>query len=174
MKDQTMTTSIEPHDTPWDTGMRLQLDLLRTELSAHHAPPGVEKELLAAFAKQFPRLRWYHRLTGTEWGTLGGVGSTIALALVFVLSLHSQTGVVGEAAPPLIQSDNGRAFIALDSLESIQAAPGARVVEAELPRTALAAAGMAVAPESAGDMVRAEMLVAADGTPLAMRLSSIQ
>lgn len=157
-----------------DSTMRLHLDLLRTELSGHNAPPGVEKELLQAFARQYPKRRWYHRFTGSQWGTLGGVGSTVALALVFLLSLHSQTGVVGEAAAPLIQRDNGVAFIALDSLESIQAAPDAKVVETELPRTALAAAGLPVSPESAGDMVRAEMLVSADGKPLALRLTSAE
>ena len=42
----------------------------------------------------------------------------------------------------------------------------------EMPRTALASLGVPVSPENAADTVRAEMLVAADGHPLAVRLSS--
>jgi hypothetical protein len=47
------------------------------------------------------------------------------------------------------------------------------MVETEVPRTALAPLGLSVTPENAGESVRAEMLVAADGEPLALRLSSI-
>ena len=41
-----------------------------------------------------------------------------------------------------------------------------------MPRTALAPLGVTVSPENAADTVRAEMLVAADGHPLAVRLTS--
>jgi hypothetical protein len=47
------------------------------------------------------------------------------------------------------------------------------MVETEVPRTTLASLGLPVTPENAGDSVKAEMLVAADGEPLALRLSSI-
>jgi hypothetical protein len=43
-----------------------------------------------------------------------------------------------------------------------------------VPRTSLAALGLPLTPENAGDSVRAEMLVAADGQPLALRVSAIQ
>jgi hypothetical protein len=42
-----------------------------------------------------------------------------------------------------------------------------------VPRTALAPLGVTVTPENASDTVKAEMLVAADGEPLALRLSSV-
>lgn len=46
------------------------------------------------------------------------------------------------------------------------------MVATEVSRTSLATLGVPLTPENAGDSVRAEMLVAADGQPLALRLSS--
>jgi hypothetical protein len=69
--------------------------------------------------------------------------------------------------------DSGGAFIALESLERIEAEPSPRMVETQVPRTSLAALGLPVTPENAGDSVKAEMLIAADGEPLALRLSSV-
>ncbi len=48
------------------------------------------------------------------------------------------------------------------------------MLETEVPRTALAALGVPVSPENAGDSVRAELLVGADGSPLALRLIALQ
>jgi hypothetical protein len=48
------------------------------------------------------------------------------------------------------------------------------MVAADVPRASLAALGVPLTPENAGDSVRAEMLVAADGRPLALRLSATQ
>jgi len=79
---------------------------------------------------------------------------------------------VSVSSQPLVSFDGGGAFVALDSLERIEAEPDARLVETEVPRTALAPLGVPVSPENAADTVRAEMLVAADGHPLAVRLSS--
>jgi hypothetical protein len=47
------------------------------------------------------------------------------------------------------------------------------MVETEVPRSSLASLGLPLTPDNAGDSVKAEMLVAADGQPLALRLSSV-
>jgi hypothetical protein len=60
-------------------------------------------------------------------------------------------------------------FIALRSLEQIALEPRPRMIETVVPRMWLASYGVPVNPESAGDSVRAEMLVSASGQPLAMR-----
>jgi len=73
---------------------------------------------------------------------------------------------------PLVARDGGL-FIALDSLERIEQEPAPRVLETEVPMSSLAALGVPLTPDNAGDAVKAEMLVAADGQPLALRLSSI-
>jgi hypothetical protein len=65
--------------------------------------------------------------------------------------------------------DEQSPFIALQSLEQIALEPRARVVQTTVPRMILAAYGVPVSPEVAGETMRAEMLVSANGQPLAMR-----
>lgn len=143
---------------------------LRAELQAHNTPPGVEKELMDAFRKQHAPRRWYQRLSPGSWG-LAGAGSACAAALVLMVALQGTHPRGGEALPLLVR-DGGAAFIALDSLERIENEPAPRLVQAELPGSALADAGVPVSPENAGRSVRAEMLVSGDGEPLAVRLTS--
>lgn len=61
-------------------------------------------------------------------------------------------------------------FLALKPLERIALEPQARVVATEFPRELLAQWGLPVAPERAGEPVRAEMLYSAEGEPLALRI----
>jgi len=144
---------------------------LRSELAGIDTPRCVEKELLQAFERQFaaPKRRWYQALSLPQWGTAGALCS---LTVVVLLLAHAPHQAVRVSSQPLVSFDNGGAFVALDSLERIEAEPDARLVETEVPRTALAPLGVPVSPENAADTVRAEMLVAADGHPLAVRLSS--
>lgn len=143
---------------------------LRAELQAHNAPPGVEKELMDAFRKQHAPRRWYQRISPGSWG-LAGVGSACAAALVLMVTLQGARQRGGDTLP-LVYRDGGAAFIALDTLERIENEPAPRLVEAELPGSALADAGVPVSPENAGRQVHAEMLVSSDGEPLAVRLTS--
>ena len=155
-------------DTTSDTALDASFGALRASLSTHDAPRGVEKELMAAFAAAHRRKRWYQRLSPAQWG-LAGSAAALLLALPLVLRAplrHLETG------PALLQRDGGAAFIALDSLERIAGEPDARVLETDVQRSSLAGLGVAVTPENAGDTVRAEMLVSADGAPLALRLSA--
>ena len=133
------------------------------------APRGVEKELMDAFSRQFPRKRWYHALSPAQWGLAGGVGST---ALVAVMALLMSMPPPRPADAP-VASDDGAAFYALESAERIEQEPNPQMVETDVPRSALASLGVPVSPENAGDTVRAEMLVGADGSPLALRLVSL-
>ncbi len=143
---------------------------LRGELAGIDAPRCVEKELLQAFKQRFaPRRRWYQALSLPQWGTAGALFSLTAVVLLLARSPHEAVNVGGQ---PLVSFDSGGAFVALDSLERIAAEPDAQLVEADVPRTALAPLGVPVSPENAADTVRAEMLVAADGHPLAVRLTS--
>lgn len=159
---------------------------LRTEMARCNTPPAVKQQLLAAFArKQAPR-RWLQRLSGARWGVAGGATATLLLALTLGFTLlreapRSHTGDAGarvaqrnaEAQPAdgLTTDDAGDAFIALASFERIEQDPAPRLVEAIVPRTALAALGVPVSPENVDDLVLAEMLVGADGFPLALRLA---
>jgi hypothetical protein len=151
--------------------MSAQFDALRTEMDKLNAPRGVEKELMQAFARQFPRKRrWYEVIPAQVWAWTGSLSTIAAAVLVFALTAHAPHP--GEIGRPLVTRDHGGLFIALDSLERIEREPNPRLVETEVPRTSLAQLGVPLTPENAGKPVKAEMLVAADGQPLALRLSS--
>jgi hypothetical protein len=147
-------------------------DTLRNEMANLDAPRCVEKELMQAFAAQFPRKpRWYEKLATPRWGIAGSLASIALVVLLFALAPQAPH-LRDSDGGALIGRDNGGAFIALESLERIELEPTPRMVEAEVPRTTLAPLGVPVTPENAGELVKAEMLVAADGQPLALRLSS--
>ena len=149
------------------------LTALRSAMAVQMTPPGVEKELLAAFAAQCPRRRWHHALSASlrHWGP--GVGATaVAAVMALTLTMHTPASLDADAGIAIHGVDEGSPFIALESMERIEQEVNPRVLEADLPRTALASLGLPVNPETAGDSVRAEMLVGADGSPLAMRLVS--
>lgn len=155
------------HD-PDNPALAAPLAALRERAATLDAPLRVEKALMAAFARQHKPLPWYRRLTASRWGVAGGLGSTAVVLATFLLSLHAPVQLGGAAAQA--EQDRGD-FIALAPLARIEAEAAPGVVETEVPRSALAALGVPVTPENAGDPVRAEMLVGADGEPLALRLS---
>jgi hypothetical protein len=163
-----MNTDLPPDD---QRALDAPLAALRAAMASLTAPRGVEKELMAAFVRQHPPRRWYHALSPAQWGMAGGVGST-AVVLVLALTLSTQAPLPPGAAG-VYGADQGAAFIALESAERIEQEANPRMLETDVPRTALAALGVPVSPENAGDTVRAELLVGADGSPLALRLVSL-
>ena len=147
-------------------------DALRGEMAMLTTPPGVQKALMAAFASQHQRpRRWYQRWSPARWRIGGGVGAAAAVLLAFTLAQQAPSPGPIDRAPLAARDDNGGAFIALASFEQIEQEPAPRMVEATVPRTMLASLGVPVSPENAGDLVLAEMLVGADGHPLALRLA---
>lgn len=146
------------------------LAALRGAVAVHNAPPGVEKALMAAFAARHPPNRWYHALSARQWG-MGVGGTALMTVMALVLTLRAPAALDDNAGITVLGVDEGSPFIALESLERIEQEANPRVLEADVPRTALASLGLPVSPENAGDSVRAEMLVSADGSPLALRLS---
>jgi hypothetical protein len=150
-------------------------DALRGEMAKLDAPRGVEKELMQAFARQFPRKRWYQKLALKRWALAGGLSTAVTAITVFSLMLHNPRLAVDPDARShsLVTRDGGGLFIALESPERIEQEPAPRVVETEVSRSSLAPLGIPLTPENAGDTVKAEMLLGADGQPLAVRLTSI-
>ena len=156
---------------------------LRTEMASCNTPPAVGQQLLAAFAKKQAPRRWFQRFSGARWGVAGGATATLLLALTlgFTLMRDAPRQQAGNANVQMVDglttADAGSAFIALASFERIEQDPAPRLVEATVPRTALASLaslaslGVPVSPENAGDLVLVEMLVGADGLPLALRLA---
>lgn len=151
-------------------GLDGPLGALRTAMDEVDAPRCVEKELMAAFARQHVRKPWYQRITRPVLVRAGAFALLGAAAVVVVKApLPAPAG-----STQLVQRDERGFFIALDSLERIEREPNPRMIETEVPRMELASLGVPVTPENAGDSVLAEMLVSADGDPLALRLTSTQ
>jgi hypothetical protein len=154
-------------------------DALRGGMAKLDAPRGVEKELMQAFARQFPKRRWYQKLAPGDalqrWALAGGLSTAVTAITVFSLMLHNPRlpADPDARARALVTRDGGGLFIALESPERIEQEPAPRVVETEVSRSSLAPLGVTLTPENAGDTVRAEMLLGADGQPLALRLTSI-
>lgn len=160
-------------DDPRDPCLDGQLAELRTAMAGLHAPRGVEKELMAAFTQRHAKKPWYHQVSPAQWRIAAGIGSVAMVVAVALLALHAPAQP-GAAGAGLLYQEDGGYFIALDSLERIEREAEPTMIEAELPRTELASLGIPVTPENAGDTVRAEMLVSAEGQPLAVRLTSIE
>jgi hypothetical protein len=154
-----------------DSMLASPLSLLRSEMDKLDTPRCVEKELMQAFAQAFPRRRWYHRFATPGWSIAASLASAALVVLVFALAPHATD--TAPATAGLLGRDADGAFIALDSMERIEHEPAPRMVETQVPRTALATLGVAITPENAGDSVKAEMLVGADGKALALRLTSL-
>ncbi len=173
MNENNMSDLPDPH---FDTDAALLpplrdplFDALRDELGGLDTPPGVRKELLAAFAKQRAALPWWRRLGTPGWRLAGGGA---ALAGVLVTVLFAALYQAGAPVVPAAQKISGRGdFVALESLDRIEQDPAPTMVSTTVPRAALTALGVAVDPQDAGDMMQAEMLVGADGSPLALRLA---
>ncbi|MFC5459689.1 hypothetical protein [Massilia niabensis] len=160
-------------DTNDNPDLDARLGLLRSALADMDTPRCVEKELMQAFNAAFaPPRPWYRRLSLPEW-CAAGAGSFVAAAMLGLLLVPPRLAGDMHEAQPLVRFDDGAAFIALDSLERIDQEAEPRLVQAEVPRTMLAALGLPVTPENAGEAVHAEMLVGAGGEPLALRLTSI-
>jgi hypothetical protein len=151
-------------------------DALRGEMAKLDAPRGVEKELLQAFARQFPQKKpWYRKLALRRWAMAGGLSTAVTAVTVFSLMLHDPRLAADPEARSraMLSRDGAGLFIALESPERIESEPAPRMVETEVSRSSLAPLGVPLTPENAGDTVKAEMLLGADGQPLAVRLTSI-
>lgn len=141
----------------------LRLAELHRALDEVHAPPALEGALVARFRRERrvgrPSLWWMPPLALAA--TLAVVGWNLRAPL-------PQMPAHGAAAAPA-ESDAGP-FLALKPLERIALEPATTVIASEFPRALLAEWGLPVAPERAGEPVRAEMLYSADGEALAVRL----
>lgn len=145
---------------------------LRTASTTLAAPARVEAALMNAFtsahkAREVKR-RW--RAFLAQWLVPGAaLAASVGMSAWMVLAPMARPMIDHSADLAANAAYNDAPFIALRSLEQIALEPGPRVIETTVPRMWLASYGVAVNPETAGDTLRAEMLVSANGQPLAMR-----
>lgn len=148
-------------DPTRSTLLDLRLDALRHGLREHAAAPALEAALVARF-------RARHRLRrALVW--IPSLALAAAIVLVAWALRPLQPSAASPASPAPLQ-DNGGPFLALKPLGTIALERDATIVPAQFPRALLAEWGLPVAPDRAAEPVHAEMLVSADGEPLAVRL----
>lgn len=140
---------------------------LREATAALTPPPDVEERLLRAFRERTPEKATPSR-PRLWWMPPLALAATVAMVSWMVRGPApmpvEEPGVLAE-----VQAEPGP-FLALRSMDRIALEPAARVVRTEFPRAFLAQWGLPVPPERAGEPVRAELLYAADGEALAVRL----
>lgn len=175
-----------PFISPPDVALDRALDTLRRESEALNTPPHIETRLMAAFASTTASTRpieskksrtiirrdHFSRLLGQWFAPGAAIAASVAMASWMMLSPLSRAiddVVTKSHAAPVDAGDLANPFIALQSLDRIAQEPAPRLIAANVPRTSLAAYGVPINPEMAGQSVRTEMLVTANGQPLAMR-----
>ena len=140
------------------------LATLRGALQQLSPPPAIEAALGAHFRRTHrqprPSLWWMPPLA---------LAATVAIVSWMIRGAHAPEAAVAAAPDIVIESDDGP-FLALKPIERIALEPGTTVVTSEFPRALLADWGLPVAPDRAGEPVRAETLYSADGEALAVRL----
>ena len=148
--------SIDPID--------LRLRELRHALDGVSPPAALEQALASRFRREHRKSR-----PGLWW--MPPIALFATLAVVSWMIRAPLPPVHAAAAMPEVAADpDGQPFLALKPLERIALEPGTTVVTSEFPRALLADWGLPVAPERAGEPVRAETLYSADGEALAIRL----
>ncbi len=156
------------------------LDHLRRELEPINAPSHVEHQLMAAFHAHHAARRRALVAQRTnpkpaprfiQWlAPVLAIAASVGMASWMMLIPLAQMQIAVEPSrATTLELEGGNPFIALQSLERIALEPSPRLISANVPRTALAVYGMPINPENADQSVRTEMLVAANGQPLAMR-----
>ena len=159
----------------------LQLAHLRAAVGNVETPPRVEAALMVALQSpsrgaRAKRRHW--REFVLQWFAPGiALAATAGMSAWMVLApmtrpvldpaLTPGTPVADFTSADFTSTDSP--FIALQSLEQIAREPRPRVIETRVPLMWLASYGVAINPETAGESMRAEMLVSANGQPLAMR-----
>ncbi|MGV7206564.1 hypothetical protein ACLB1G_01770 [Oxalobacteraceae bacterium A2-2] len=159
------TIDIEPHRN--DGRGRAPEWAAARRVLAHAAPPdSVEAALLQAYVRRHKKRPWYRR-----W-TLDGLASGAGIASVAVVLLMAVAGTLA----PLPQADlaahaPGDGFLSLATPEQIAAAVHPQLKRANLTRQALVQLGIPIASDAPDELIHAELLVAASGEPLAIRLA---
>lgn len=137
---------------------------------AQAAPPDhVEQALLRAFARRHAPRPWYRRWdidAVASWAGIGAVGCALAIVGMSLLP--------GEPPSPrvvrvLAAADVG--FVSIVPPERMAAAVNPQLKQADIPRSALVQMGIPIVADAPNELVHAELMVAATGEPLAIRLA---
>ena len=138
---------------------------------AHAAPPDhVEQALLRAFARRHAPRPWYRRWNTdavASWAGIGALGCALAIVGMSLLPAASPSPRVVRVLAAA--ADDG--FLSLVPPERMAAAVNPQLKQADLPRAALVQMGIPIVADAPNELVHAELMVAATGEPLAIRLA---
>ncbi len=141
---------------------------LRASTGTLAAPASLEATLMQAFKAHQSRKHRGERIA--QWFAPGfALAASVGMSAWMVLAPMAGPAIDSGAGAAYAIASADTPFIALQSLEQIALEPQPRLIETAVPRTWLASYGVPVSPERADDSLRAEMLVSANGQPLAMR-----
>lgn len=180
--------------TQWAPHLSLAASLhsLSAEFRQGEAPARVEMGLMAAFRTQAghrarPSMARSWLKPVLAWTS--AAAATVALATVLVRGYQPPIGtpatvaapshpnrvVVQTAAAADVESDDesavlGEGFVRLPNAQRIEANEDFNVVRVEVPGSAMIEAGISLSEDRAQDTVLADVALASDGTPRAVRL----
>jgi hypothetical protein len=157
------------HDHDDGTGPAPEWEAARRTLAQAAPPDHVEQALLRAFAKRHAPRPWYRRWNSdalASWAGIGALGCALAIVGMSLLSAGPQSPRI---VPVLAAADDG--FLALVPPERMAAAVNPQLRQADLPRATLVQMGIPIVADAPNELVHAELMVAATGEPLAIRLA---
>jgi hypothetical protein len=153
-----------------DAGRAPEWDAARDALAQMAPPDRVEQALLDAFARKHAPLPWYRRWNfeaAASWAGIAALGCAIAIGSAGLLTdLTPQLARVQRVAD--VGADG---FLPLVPPERIAAAINPQLKEADLSREALVQMGIPIVADAPNELVHTELMVAASGEPLAIRLA---
>lgn len=154
---------------------------LRQALAEQQAPEALELQLLATYRQVHTakpgRWSWladWLRQERNLWLPLGGACVAALAAMLWLRPLLLQRGplapsAIEVAARQPASDELATAFFPVGDPDRIQAADHARMVRVTMPRAALVSYGLPVNPALADQAIEADILVADDGSTLALR-----
>ncbi|MCS0582531.1 hypothetical protein NX784_13100 [Massilia pinisoli] len=149
-------------------GRAPEWDAARRTLAQAAPPDAVEQALLRAFAKRHAPQPWYRRWSAdavASWAGIGAVGCALAIVGMSLLS----DGAPSPRVVRVLAVADG--FVSLVPPERMAAAVDPQLKQADLPRAALVQMGIPIVANVPDELVHTEMMVAATGEPLAIRLA---
>jgi hypothetical protein len=162
-----MTNRPQDDDTPRHQRLDAELDHLRGQLATLNTPPQVAANLQRVFARSQARQAAWPANVGRWFAPVAAIAASVSMSLWLLLAGAPAGDVASRTNSAAF--DSAAPFVALQSLEQIALEPNPRLIETQIPKMMLAAMGVAMPPELAGETVRTEMLVSAAGQPLALR-----
>lgn len=166
-----MNTIHLDHHRHSEQGRAPEWDAARHAL-LHAAPPDrVEAALMRAYLRHHAPWPWYRRLSLDALTSWAGVAATGCMLALLAAALQG-----GGAQSPALQNQVAATgaedgFLALVPAERIATAAHPQLKRADLTRQTLVRLGIPIAADAPNEMIHAELLMAATGEPLAIRLA---